>query len=111
MTLIKPILAFAVGFFLGLVLTAFAEEEYCYKPYGQPVISTSYVSNVLVTVNWIEPGSSPDAEAWSECEINELHNIAWCEVWVPRPLRPLGDPYMDALGHEVLHGLLGDFHK
>ena len=94
---------------LLLAFSGSASEQYCYEPYGSPVIATHHVSNLMISVNWIDDDVG-DSEAWSKCEINEKHNTGWCEIWVKRPQKVIGDPAMDALGHEVLHGLLGDFH-
>ncbi len=96
-------------FLLGHNNDVNAEEEVCYKPYGEPVTSTHHVTTLLISVHWIDPDDY-DAEGASECLIEEHLNTGWCEVWIPKPVRVLGDPYMDAIGHEIMHGLEGDFH-
>ncbi len=87
------------------------DELYCYDPYGQPVIAEHYVDYVVLRVTW--EGERGEG-AWSEWEIwidEDDKEFTECEIHVPRPLQPLGDPDMDALGHEVLHCLIGDFHN
>ena len=107
---LKITLAVFLGFAAGSLVLVATAEEVCYEPYGQEVTGTHLVTNLVISVRWIDPEGSED-EAWSECEIQEDFNIGWCDIWVPMPVKVLGDPYMDALGHEVLHGLIGDFHE
>lgn len=96
-----------VAISLVLMSTAMA-AEYCYAPYGQPVIATHYVDHAVIKVNWLDQDTGE--EAWSEWTIDEEQKLSTCEIWVKRPMQPLGDPDMDALGHEVLHCFIGNFH-
>jgi len=108
------ILTFFAGFALarGWMQAMAAElEEYCYNPYGEYVVAEHYVDYVVLRVVW--EGERGEI-AWSEWEIWEDENgeeFSECLVTVPRPKQILGDPDMDALGHEVLHCLIGSFHK
>lgn len=108
--LVRLTLAFFLGFAAGsLILAVSAEEElHCYEPYGQPVIAEHYADTMQVKVNWL---FGPRGEAaWSEWELLADGSVD-CEIWVHRPEQPLGDPDMDALGHEVLHCFIGEFHE
>lgn len=95
-----------------------SERLTCYENVGELVKPEFELNNVSLTVHWYntveELGSATgqhDAEALSSCEHYPVANMAFCEVWVARPRNVVGDPQMDSLGHEVLHGLMGDFHK
>lgn len=103
------LLSLLLGYVAGmLVVTVYADEGlYCYNPYGRPVIAEHYADTVRLKVNWLFDDRGE--VAWSEWDIAE-DNTVDCEIWVHRPEQPLGDPDMDALGHEVLHCLIGDFH-
>lgn len=84
--------------------------EYCYAPYGAPVIAEHYVDYVVLRVTWEGEQGGP---GWAEWEIwidEDDEEFTECTVHTPRPLQPLGDPDMDTLGHEVLHCLIGSFH-
>ena len=86
-------------------------SEYCYDPYGQDVEAEHAVNYVYLRVIWNDNGRGGDA--WSEWEIWEDENgeiFSECTVSVPPPQQILGDPDMDALGHEVLHCIIGNFH-
>jgi hypothetical protein len=122
-----------VGLLFGIILInpALSEEtspEYddsiaCYEGGDELVKPEFVVQNLLVTANvyateadLIEAveamgySTVEDLEL-SECEIHPDQNIGWCEIWVVMPTKVLGDPNMDAIGHEVAHGLFGDFHE
>ncbi len=112
------IYCFLFGAIFGMLLIMDSEaKDVCYTAYGAEIIPTDDVRNLLVSVNFYDTTEQlvlavgEDVAAWSECEVHPDKNIGWCEIWVVRPKRVLGDPAMDALGHEVLHGLWGDYHK
>lgn len=90
----------------------------CYEGGDEAVKPEFELTNMSMTVHWFdtvpelqEATGRRDAEALSSCEHYEDLNMAFCEIWVVRPARVLGDAQMDSLGHEVLHGLMGDFHE
>lgn len=106
-----------VALALLLMGAAHADDEVCYEPYGADIEAEYESDSLLITVNWYdsieelqEAIGEEDTEAISECEVHPDRDIGWCEIWVVRPTKVLGDPNMDALGHEVLHGLWGDYH-
>ena len=49
-------------------------------------------------------------EGWSNCELQPEQNVAFCDVYILRP-EYVDDNAMDTLGHEVWHGVAGDFHR
>lgn len=98
-------------------------DPICYENQGVIVQPTREMTNLLISVNWfdtldelesvLERRTGEDqtgTEGYSECETYAERDIGWCEIWVVRPTYVLGDPNMDSLGHEVLHGLMGDYH-
>jgi len=99
----------AAGVVLAYSVAKPDEGMYCFMPYGQPVIATHYSDTVRLKVNWLFDQERA-GEAWSEWEVGE-DNVVDCEIWVHRPEQAMGDPDMDALGHEVLHCLIGEFHE
>jgi len=107
-----------VTFFLGVGVTlnfkpveAQAEETplYCYDPYGEEVEQEWEVDSTTVHINWLD--SERGGEAWSSFYYDEETNSSLCAVYARRPEQILGDPDMDALGHEFLHCLIGEFHS
>lgn len=99
-----------ISFFADFIEIVSADEGmYCYMPYGQPVIAEHYVDSTLVTIHWLDQERGD--VAWSEWVVDEEQSLSTCDIWAKRPMQPLGDPDMDALGHELLHCLIGDFHK
>ena len=69
-----------------------------------------YDSDAEVTQAWQSMGGDGEVWGFSECEAQVEYDYGACEIWVPRPRYLEGDPYMETLGHEVLHGLMGRFH-
>lgn len=76
--------------------------------------------NLLIKVNWFDTirelqeelgPEYDDTQAYSECEVHyeDGADIGFCEIWVVRP-KSVDKEHTKSLGHEVLHGLLGDYH-
>lgn len=117
--------AIALGYLL-LFAMMFGEayaEDVCFAN-GDELVKPEYIiSNLLITVNWFdteeELAEAVSARGYeveeslelSECEIHPEQDIGWCEVWLVKPRTVIGDPFMDSLGHEALHGFFGDFHE
>ena len=95
---------------LILTVAVIAEESslYCYAPYGKQPLAEFEAGTALVVVHWID--GERGGEARSEFLYDASTDVSLCEIWVIRPEQILGDPDMDALGHETLHCLIGDFH-
>jgi hypothetical protein len=91
-----------------------SEYAVCYEPYDPPFVDygDANVHKVELTVHWIDTETATDngAEAWSEFIILPEQDTSICDIYVQPPVAMLGDPLMDALGHEVLHCLAGNFH-
>jgi len=110
---------FIMGVAFTLALLAGREaraEDICYAPYSTDVTPEYVVTNLLVTthifatVEELAADVGEDVASYSICETIVEENIAWCEIWIVQPTKVLGDPYMDGIGHEVAHGIWGDFH-
>lgn len=112
----SAIIGFAVGIMFCIVVQEARAEEVCYEAYSTPVVVEYRITNLMITaymfdtVEELAADVGEDVAAWSECETIVEQNIAWCEIWMVIPTNVLGDPHMDGLGHETLHGLIGDFH-
>lgn len=91
-------------------------KDVCYAPYGTEVTPEYEVTNVMVTAYVFDTAEELSADvgekvaSYSVCETLVEENVAWCEVWIVQPTNVLGDPAMDGIGHEVGHGIWGDFH-
>jgi len=94
----------------GLIVTIAEGEEaqFCYDPYGTAVVPEFKATQTLIQVKW--SGVPRGEEAGSSWYYDEETDTSICVMWVRMPEQILGDPDMDALGHEVLHCLTGDFH-
>lgn len=85
-------------------------EEVCYAPYGTDVGEGEFDAlRSLIEIHWLygERGE----EANSSWYYDEETDTSICVIWVHRPEQVLGDPDMDALGHEAMHCFIGDFHE
>lgn len=96
----------------------------CYLNEGEEVKPEYEATGLILVVHWFdtaeelraavaesEPGYDvTDLEGFSLCTRMPELNAAVCDIWVQRPTHVMGDMNMDTLGHEVLHGLMGDFH-
>lgn len=100
----------------GTITVVPAKDEVCYKPDKLPwcvaedrgnIVWEYDITNVCVTMHWTNRSRD-----WgrSECEHHPEENFAYCEVWQRRPKKVWGDPNMETLGHESMHGYAGDFH-
>lgn len=107
-----------VVFFLWIFTAEVRADENCDQGHdaGKPFHIESEVSNVLVTMFWYddiwnlrEAVNDPDVCGFSECEVHEEQNIAYCHIHAVRP-KVIDDIWSATLGHEVLHGLWGQFH-
>ena len=82
-------------------------------------------TNVLLKINWFDTTKELqelltvrneedfyDTAAYSECEVHYEggDDIGFCEIWVVRP-KTVDKEHTKSIGHEVLHGVLGDYHK
>jgi hypothetical protein len=122
--LVATLVVLPLWFLVGIsgtyiVLTPAQGEEVCYGPSeGQLVTPTSNVSVVVSVFHWQENHEmiqvlfdDPMISGASACEIQEDKNIAFCDHYVVMPKYVYGDPAMDTIGHEVLHGAFGSYHS
>jgi hypothetical protein len=58
-----------------------------------------------------DPNGEEHVWGWSNCHWQQEDDAAWCDIYAVVPLFVDADMFMDTLGHEVLHGACGDFHK
>ena len=65
----------------------------------------------LQHINLVDGWGTGEVWGWSDCERVETHNYAACDIFTVRPEYVLGDPAFDTIGHEVGHGIWGDFHE
>ena len=105
---------------LAIVL-AFAISE----AHAEDVVPEYENHNLLLKINWFDTTKELqealtvrneedfyDTAAYSECEVHyeDGADIGFCEIWVVRPIS-VDKEHTKSLGHEVLHGLLGDYHE
>jgi len=102
------VIVFLFGVATGLLVTPAAAEEYCYEPYGTIVQPEYIATRTVIEVVWLLGPRGDTAE--SSWHYDEETGVSVCKIWVRLPEQILGDPDMDALGHEVLHCLTGNFH-
>lgn len=86
-------------------------DTFCYEPYGAPIQAEYVLKGTLVLVRWL-PASQmpPNTEAYASWKVDFENNMSVCLLTATPPQQVLGDPRMDALGHELLHCLTGNFH-
>lgn len=96
-----------VAMLVFISMLAFA-EDFCYAPYGTDVEPEFEAKQALIQIHWLSGERGEEAE--SSYYYDEETSTTICVIWVHRPEQVLGDPDMDALGHELLHCLIGDFH-
>lgn len=94
---------------------------------GEPLVPDGEITNVLTTLHIFssyeemrkdiarnfpsdKTGPVEELEGMSDCWRNEEQNIAYCDIWMVRPSE-VDDEHTLTLGHEVLHGVYGNFHK
>ena len=84
-------------------------EQVCYEPYGQEVEPEYIINRTDVEIRWVTPADLPrNVEAQATYTLHG--NWSSCLIEAQLPEHILGDPKMDALGHELLHCLTGNFH-
>lgn len=112
------LLAVTVFLWLAMAMPARADECDLGHDSGKPFKAQSVVDNILITMFWFdtledlrEAIGDPEDETcgYSECEIVEEKNIAYCHIYAVRP-RLIDDVWTSTLGHEALHGIWGDYH-
>lgn len=88
------------------------ETMYCYEPYGAPVEAEHVMQGAIVQVNFLPAGHQDlhGSEAIATWVVDYDNNVSWCVINTQFPEQVLGDPRMDALGHELLHCIIGEFH-
>lgn len=102
-------------------------DPVCYMNDGERVVPEYEVEYLMTKVNWFDTTQEmraavlarnpdwdvSDMEGYSECTpyTEGVTVVMSCEIWVERPQFVFGDPRMDSLGHEILHGLMGGFHE
>ena len=59
----------------------------------------------------IDGWGTNEVDGWSDCEWQKKHNYAACDIFTVRPEYVRDDPAMDTIGHEVWHGVAGDYHE
>ena len=78
------------------------------------VISTFHLYNDPDVLNKEHVKLHEDHErvrAWSRCKWDEDNNVSFCDIYVLRPKFVYTDKALEALGHEMWHGVAGSFHR
>lgn len=87
------------------------ESMICYEPYGAPVEAKYFLNGSIILVSFIDAADMPDGvEAYAQYAADFENNLSFCVITAVIPEQVLGDPRMDALGHELLHCITGAFH-
>ena len=97
----------------------------CSLTLAEDVVPEYENRNLLIKINWFDTTKELqetltvrneedfyDTAAYSECEVHyeDGDDIGFCEIWVVRP-KSVDKEHTKSIGHEVLHGVLGDYHK
>jgi len=110
-TFLKLVIVFLIGILIGSTLATVTLAEpvkYCYEPYGPYVEPEFIATRTVIEVVWLLGPRGDTAE--SSWHYDEETGVSVCKIWVRLPDQVLGDPDMNALGHEVLHCLAGNFY-
>lgn len=107
-------------------LSAWAEEPTCIEALNaelgicnEPIVPEFEIENALYTIFYFDTieefraatgETDPDVLSWSLCETKPDKNIAYCDLYILRAMY-VDDNATTTFGHEVLHGLLGSYHK
>lgn len=88
------------------------EHLICYEPYGAPVEAQHILNGSIVQVTFVADDDErlQGNEAVAAWVVDYESNLSWCAITAQMPEQVLGDPRMDALGHELLHCIAGNFH-
>ena len=97
-----------LAFAMLIIIQESHAEEYCYDPYGVSVTPEFVADWAFVTFNWVE--GERGMEALASYVYDEDTNSTICVVTARMPDQVIGDPDMDAIGHEIMHCITGDFH-
>ena len=77
------------------------------------LIMHAYDSNEEMYADYIllaEPVEHEEIWGWSNCVWQPEDSWAACDVYYVKPEFVHADMNIDTIGHEVLHGMCGDFH-
>lgn len=85
--------------------------------FDEHIIPTTFITNATYTVHWFPDLTTLQAFlddrhvlGQSNCEFYPQKNYSHCDLYVVLP-KYVDDEWVNTIGHEVLHGLLGDYHR
>ncbi len=114
-----------MGWIVAALLGALLFLGHAADAHAEDVVPEFENRNLLIKVNWFDTTRELqetltarneedfyDTAAYSECEVHyeDGDDIGFCELWVVRP-KTVDKEHTKSIGHEVLHGLMGDYHK
>lgn len=90
-------------------------SEVCYEAHGELVKPEFRADTAILKIVYVNGPFDYNGEKvvglalYTGLDPDTDTNI--CKLFVPIPTHVYGDDKMDTLGHELLHCLVGDFHK
>lgn len=87
------------------------EDTLCYPTTGVSVEAQHHLLGSVVRIEWRTREQMPEnVQAFSEWRVDYENNLSLCVIFAEFPELVYGDIRMEALGHELLHCLTGEFH-
>lgn len=84
--------------------------------FDEHIVPTTFITNATYTVHWFPDLNTLQAFlddrhvlGQSNCEFYQSRNYSHCDLYLVLP-KYVDDEWVNTVGHEVLHGLFGDYH-
>lgn len=99
---------------------SFVNEEnwrtYVDLSFGESIKPERDVTNIVITVVWFDTLDElraklddPAILGQAHCDAQVVGSLGHCDLYLVRP-ELVDDEWVNTLGHEVLHGLYGNYH-
>lgn len=84
--------------------------------FDEHIVPKTFITNATYTVHWFPDLNTLQAFlddrhvlGQSNCEFYQSRNYSHCDLYLVLP-KYVDDEWVNTVGHEVLHGLFGDYH-
>lgn len=84
--------------------------------FDEHIVPRTFITNATYTVHWFPDLNTLQAFlddrhvlGQSNCEFYQSRNYSHCDLYLVLP-KYVDDEWVNTVGHEVLHGLFGDYH-
>lgn len=83
----------------------------CWEGTGVPIAAEHSLDGTILKIQWMDSEQMPEGtQAYAQWQVDYKNNLSFCVVYAQWPRHSVGDIRMEALGHELLHCLTGEFH-